>query len=128
MFTKSVEDIFVDEIAKRVVGHGHQVNDGNRGSYEGSVISVEPYEIKYSCEEAPESILIRIKGVCVVQHTDSDGEDHDSDWHVQIDAQVIVVPTSHDTRSSEIGARIDVDIVDITLTSQDSDSGASDTE
>ncbi|QJD69871.1 hypothetical protein HG421_20745 [Xanthomonas campestris pv. badrii] len=119
MFAKSVEEIFSDEIIKRVIGHGHQVDDGDRGNYEGSIISVDREEPEYSCEEPPESIVVRIKGTCVVQHTDSDGEDHDSDWDIEIEARIIVVPTSHDITSSEIRARINIDIIDIALTSQE---------
>ena len=119
MFTRSVEEVFTDEIRERVIGHGHQVNDGDRGSYEGSVISVDPEDIEYSCEDAPDTILVRIKGTCVVQHTDSDGDEHDSDWDIEVEARVNIVPTSHDITCSEISARIDVDIVDVNLTSQD---------
>ncbi|MCC8535902.1 hypothetical protein ACDH70_11855 [Xanthomonas axonopodis pv. poinsettiicola] len=119
MFTKSIEEVFVEEIGKRVIGHGHQVDDGDRGSYEGSVISLDQEKIEYSCEEAPDTIFIRIKGACVVQYIDSDGDDHDSDWNIEVEARVKILPASHDISSSEISVRMDVDIVGVNLTSQD---------
>ena len=95
MGSATLEEIIATETGDAAVGVGHPV-DGGR--YEGTVESVDIDDCDIQPDpHTPGVFNVKAKGRCTIRHIDSEHDEHTSECEIEIDAQVSIAPTSHET-------------------------------